>query len=127
MSDSTSTPSLTSEFPSDSDDLTADQLTDGLDLGFDGSEDILRSWRKGMRPDPDLTVSEWADEHRWLSSRGAAEPGVADPAFPKGISGGVKRLLQGRCPGLALPHVQQDFHGWGRSFSCDARRVSGLG
>ena len=67
MSDSTSTPSLTSEFPSDSNDLTADQLTDDLDLEFDGAEDILRSWRKGMRPDPDLTVSEWADQHRWLS------------------------------------------------------------
>ena len=70
MSDSTSTTSPISEFPSDSDELTFD-----LDLGFDGAEDILRSWRKGMRPDPDLTVSEWADEHRWLSSRGAAEPG----------------------------------------------------
>ena len=56
MSDSTSTISLTSEFPSDSDDLTADQLTDGLDLSFDGAEDILRSWRKGMRPDPDQDV-----------------------------------------------------------------------
>ncbi|HOZ35198.1 MAG TPA: phage terminase large subunit family protein, partial [Tabrizicola sp.] len=70
MSDSTSTTLPISEFPSDSEDLTSD-----LDLGFDGAEDILRSWRKGMRPDPDLTVSEWADEHRWLSSRGAAEPG----------------------------------------------------
>jgi phage terminase large subunit GpA-like protein len=28
-----------------------------------------------MRPDPDLTVSEWADRHRWLSSRASAEPG----------------------------------------------------
>ncbi|HSG56820.1 MAG TPA: phage terminase large subunit family protein, partial [Paracoccaceae bacterium] len=51
-------------------DLTAD-----LDLSFDGAEDILRSWRRGMRPDPDLTVSEWADQHRWLSSRASAEPG----------------------------------------------------
>jgi hypothetical protein len=42
MSDSTSTISPISEFPSDRDDLTAD-----LDLGFDGAEDILRSWRKG--------------------------------------------------------------------------------
>ena len=64
MSDSTSTTSPISEFPSASDDLTADQLTDGLDLGFDGAEDILRSWRKGMRPDPDLTVSEWAEYSR---------------------------------------------------------------
>ncbi len=70
MSDNTSTPSPISEFPSDSDDLT-----DGLDLEFDGADDILRIWRKGMRPDPDLTVSEWADQHRWLSSRAAAEPG----------------------------------------------------
>jgi len=37
-------------------DLTEDQLTDGLDLDFDEAEDILRSWRRGMRPDPDLTV-----------------------------------------------------------------------
>lgn len=59
----------------DKDELTSDDLTDDLDLGFDGAEDILRSWRKGMRPDPDLTVSEWADAHRWLSSRAAAEPG----------------------------------------------------
>ncbi len=59
-----------SGFPSDRDDLTAD-----LDLRFEGAEDILRSWRKCMRPDPDLTASEWADAHRWLSSRGAAEPG----------------------------------------------------
>ena len=54
----------------DQDDLTAD-----LDLGFDGAEDILRTWRRGMRPDPDLTVSEWADQHRSLSSRASAEPG----------------------------------------------------
>ena len=51
-------------------DLTAD-----LDLAFDGAEDMLRAWRRGMRPDPDLTVSEWADQHRKLSSRASAEPG----------------------------------------------------
>ena len=28
-----------------------------------------------MRPDADLTVSEWADAHRMLGSRGSAEPG----------------------------------------------------
>jgi hypothetical protein len=74
MSDSTSTTSPISG--SRLDEGTDDHnLTDDLDLEFDGAEEILRSWRKGMRPDPDLTVSEWADEHRWLSSRGAAEPG----------------------------------------------------
>ncbi|SDX80491.1 phage terminase large subunit family protein [Roseicitreum antarcticum] len=75
MSDSTSKPSPISGSASDSDNTASDDLTADLDLGFDGAEDILRSWRKGMRPDPDLTVSEWADAHRWLSSRAAAEPG----------------------------------------------------
>jgi phage terminase large subunit GpA-like protein len=44
-------------------------------LGFDGSQNLLRAWSRGIRPDPDLTVSEWADRHRWLSSRASAEPG----------------------------------------------------
>ena len=56
-------------------DLTDDNLTADLDLTFDGAEDILRVWRRGIRPDPDLTVSEWADAHRKLSSRASAEPG----------------------------------------------------
>ncbi len=43
--------------------------------GFDGADDILRTWSEGLRPDPLLTVSEWADRHRVLSSRAAAEPG----------------------------------------------------
>ncbi|MET4129957.1 phage terminase large subunit family protein [Roseovarius sp. MBR-6] len=77
MSERNSTPSLISgsRLDDDNDDLTGDDLTVDLDLGFDGAEDILRVWRNGMRPDPDLTVSEWADAHRWLSSRAAAEPG----------------------------------------------------
>lgn len=29
----------------------------------------------GIRPDPLLTVSEWAEKHRVLSTRGSAEPG----------------------------------------------------
>ena len=44
-------------------------------VGFEGWEDLVRSWRDGLRPDPDLTVSGWADQHRVLSSRAAAEPG----------------------------------------------------
>lgn len=75
MSANSSTPSPTSGFPSGDDDLADNDLTADLDLGFDGAEDLLRVWRQGMRPDPNLTVSEWADQHRWLSSRGAAEPG----------------------------------------------------
>lgn len=30
---------------------------------------------RALRPDPLLTVTQWADRHRMLSSRGAAEPG----------------------------------------------------
>ena len=74
MSESSSTPWPTSGSRLNDED-GANDLTEGLDLGFDGAEDILRAWRRGMRPDPDLTVSQWADAHRWLSSRASAEPG----------------------------------------------------
>lgn len=32
-------------------------------------------WRRGLQPDPALTVSQWADRHRFLSQRASAEPG----------------------------------------------------
>ena len=79
MSERNSTPSPISGSASHDggtdNDLTEGDLTDDLDLGFDGAEDVLRAWRRGLRPDPDLTVSEWADQHRKLSSRASAEPG----------------------------------------------------
>jgi len=75
MSERNSTPSPTSGSASDRDDTADTDLTDDLDLGFAGAEDLLRAWHRGMRPDPDLTVSEWADQHRKLSSRASAEPG----------------------------------------------------
>jgi phage terminase large subunit GpA-like protein len=79
MSESSSPPWQTSGsrlHEEDNDDSLNDgDLTDGLDLAFDGAEDVLRHWRRGIRPDPDLTVSQWADAHRKLSSRASAEPG----------------------------------------------------
>lgn len=75
MSANSLTPSPISGSASDSDGTAHDDLTADVDLSFDGAEDILRAWRRGLRPDPDLTVSEWADQHRWLSSRASAEPG----------------------------------------------------
>ncbi len=42
---------------------------------FEGAEDIRRAWARGLAPDPALTVSEWADRHRVLSSRAASEAG----------------------------------------------------
>ena len=74
MSANNSTPSPTSGARLHDEDDDND-LTEGLELGFDGAADLFRVWRQGMRPDPNLTVSEWADQHRWLSSRGAADPG----------------------------------------------------
>ena len=44
-------------------------------FAFRGSDVLLLAWRDGLRPDPALTVSEWADQHRMLSSRASAEPG----------------------------------------------------
>jgi hypothetical protein len=42
---------------------------------FDGAAELLRAWREGLQPDPDLTVSAWADAHRILSPRGSSEAG----------------------------------------------------
>jgi phage terminase large subunit GpA-like protein len=42
---------------------------------FEGAGDIRRAWARGLSPDPALTVSEWADRHRVLSSRAASEAG----------------------------------------------------
>lgn len=42
---------------------------------FEGAEELRRAWLSGLAPDPAQTVSEWADRHRMLSSRGAAEAG----------------------------------------------------
>ena len=47
---------------------------DGI-FAFDGAAALLRAWGGGLKPDPLLTVSEWADRYRKLSSRSAAEPG----------------------------------------------------
>lgn len=46
----------------------------GLD-GFDGADQLRRAWLAGLAPDPSVTVSQWADRHRVLSSRGASEAG----------------------------------------------------
>lgn len=42
---------------------------------FDGADEIRRAWVRGLAPDPALTVSQWADRHRILSSRAASEAG----------------------------------------------------
>ena len=44
-------------------------------MDYEGSTEIEQAWREGLTPDPLLTVSQWADQHRILSSRSSAEPG----------------------------------------------------
>ena len=39
------------------------------------AEIYRRAAKAGARPDPDLTVSEWADKHRFLTTRSSPEPG----------------------------------------------------
>ncbi len=46
-----------------------------LAADYEGGLDIERAWREGLTPDPLLTVSEWSDRHRMLSSKASAEPG----------------------------------------------------
>lgn len=46
-----------------------------VDVDYEGAAEIERAWREGLTPDPLLTVSEWSDRHRMLSSKASAEPG----------------------------------------------------
>jgi len=41
----------------------------------DAAKIYNEAFDRGLRPDPLLKVSEWADQHRRLSGKGAAEPG----------------------------------------------------
>lgn len=42
---------------------------------YDRALELEKNWRAGLKPDPLLTVSEWADRYRVLSPKSAAEPG----------------------------------------------------
>ncbi len=46
-----------------------------IDTIYEGAAELERAWREGLLPDPLLTVSEWSDRHRMLSSKASAEPG----------------------------------------------------
>ena len=46
-----------------------------MDTTYDGELDIERAWREGLIPDPLMSVSEWSDRHRMLSSKASSEPG----------------------------------------------------
>jgi phage terminase large subunit GpA-like protein len=42
---------------------------------YDGAFEIECAWREGLTPNPILTVSQWADQHRVPSSLAESEPG----------------------------------------------------
>lgn len=41
----------------------------------DGAQIYKQAFLNGLKPDPDLTVSEWSDLYRMLSNKASAEPG----------------------------------------------------
>jgi phage terminase large subunit GpA-like protein len=45
------------------------------DAPFEGEQDVVAAWVRGLAPDPLLTVSEWANRYRFLSSRASSEAG----------------------------------------------------
>ena len=58
-------------------------------------EEVALSLLEGLRPDPLLLVSEWADENRVLSSRASSEPGrwrTSRTPYLKGIMDSLSRV-----------------------------------
>ena len=41
----------------------------------DGAKVYQDAFLEGLRPDPDLTVSQWSDKYRMLSNKASSEPG----------------------------------------------------
>lgn len=41
----------------------------------DAGELVRRAMADGLRPEPELTIDEWADKYRWLDSKSSAEEG----------------------------------------------------
>ena len=75
----------------------AGSISDEGFFAFDGAEALLTAWGGGLKPDPLLTVSEWADRYRMLSSRAAAliaaELGLDPAAMQKVLEAHVRAHL----------------------------------
>jgi phage terminase large subunit GpA-like protein len=48
---------------------------DQLRFASQARDIVGKAWAAGLLPEPDLTVSQWADQHRKLSQKAASEPG----------------------------------------------------
>jgi phage terminase large subunit GpA-like protein len=68
---------------------------------FDGAGNLLRAWSRGIRPDPDLTVSQWADRHRRLGSRASAEPGK----YRSGRTPYMREIMDALSPGHPVQRI----------------------
>ncbi len=44
-------------------------------MEYEGSDEIVKAWFNGLKPDSEVTVSQWADKYRILSTKSSSEPG----------------------------------------------------
>jgi phage terminase large subunit GpA-like protein len=70
-------------------------------VAFDGADELLRAWGRGVRPDADLTVSQWADAHRMLGSRASAEPG----RYRTARTPYMREIMDALSPGSAVQRI----------------------
>ena len=70
-------------------------------LDFEGADELIRTWRHGLEPDPALTVSEWADTHRMLALRASAEPG----RYRTSRTPYMRAIMDALSPGFAYQRV----------------------
>lgn len=68
---------------------------------FDGADELLRAWGRGVRPDAALTVSQWADAHRMLGSRASAEPG----RYRTSRTPYMREIMDALSPGSAVQRI----------------------
>lgn len=64
--------------------------------------DLIKGFIDGLRPEPRLNISEWADRHRMLDSKSAAEPGryrtsrtpyLKEPMDMLSVMSGVRKVV----------------------------------
>ena len=67
---------------------------------YEGAEAIERAWCEGLTPDPLLSVSEWADQHRMLSSKANAQ-------WDRNTDATQQRLKQRPVPNEAIQAVRE--------------------
>jgi phage terminase large subunit GpA-like protein len=82
---------------------SASTFAEGSDgsAAFDGADQLFREWGRGLKPDADLTVSQWADAHRMLGSRASAEPG----RYRTARTPYMREIMDALSPGSAVQRI----------------------